>query len=167
MDNIILPAKPVERLSPIDQQIWNEIAPRRPQPIVTFMLQAQRDEEASERLGRPVYNDAVYVAVKVPDEKDYVSRPASDEDKRKWPEAWAQFQATQGKAGTHLRALPGITPARFREFVEMGIRTVEELAKFEGELTEAQGELRGIAKRILTAIKPRYSVVEGKLERVA
>lgn len=131
------------------------------------MLHARKDEDASAREGRPVYVDSVYVAVKIPDERDYISRPATDEDKEKFPEAWQAFERTQGKTGTHLRTLPGITPARFHEFIEMGIRTVEQLAAYEGTLSTEQAELRGIAKRILSAIKPRYSVVDGKLERCA
>lgn len=167
MDQLMLGSAPQPyRLSPDDEKIMKEIMPDK-NVLAAFFMHAQKDEEASIREGRPVYNDVICVQLKVQGERETFSRVSTEVDKRKWPEAWAQFDAMHNKAKTHLTKLPGITPARFHEFIETGIRSVEDLAEYTGSLTDEQDKLRGIAKRMLSAIKPRFRMVEGKLQEVA
>lgn len=167
MEQLMLGSAPPQfQMSADDQKIMQEILPDK-NVLAQFFMHAQKDDETSDREQRPAYKDVLCVLLKVQGERETFSRVATDIDKRKYPESWAQFEAQNSKTKTHLRSLPGITPARFQEFIEMGIRCVEDLAEYGGTMTDEQDKLRGIAKRVLSAIKPRFRMIDGKLAEVA
>lgn len=163
-------APPAAPLLPIEQQLLVEMlgppAPMR----VRFYLHARRNDELSSE-DCPVFDDVPYIElVKAPTKDEpvpeSVSRPADQADRARFPTEWQQFISTDSRE-LHLRYLPGITPARFAELTERGIRTVQMLAVHPGKLPDNLASLQRLARRILSAIKPRYAVVDGQMREVA
>jgi hypothetical protein len=76
------------------------------------------------------YEPVDYIAIRVPGNRDYASRPVTDADKERFPKEWEAYQAGKGAAvdGTPLTALPGFKMFFGQEFAQEGIKTVEELA---------------------------------------
>jgi uncharacterized protein YoxC len=82
--------------------------------------------------GRPIFEDRAYIEIIVPgDRGNSVNRPVRDQDKRRFPRLWQQFQqgANQTQIGTPLEAWPGITRAHVEELKYFKIFTVEQLAQ--------------------------------------
>ena len=108
---------------------------------VEFFQQAVMDREASVKAGRRIYRDEVYIKVVPKGYRDYVSRKASDQDKRDFPVAWARFDNLRKQiAGTPLDRLPGWSATVEAELRALGLNTVEQLAEGDvaGELADLQ-----------------------------
>jgi len=150
-------------ISPEEMAIRKQIFPR-PEPNVRFYTHAIRDNDASEAAGCPVYRELAYVEVRVPDRegRDYVSHAATAQHKREYPGAWAEYEKSKGKEPTRLQLLK-CGPARYFELQERGIHSVEDLAQHPDDLPPNLSALRETAKRVLAALKPRYTVVDGQL----
>ena len=131
---------------------------------VAFHDYAIDDAEATERLGRRKFRNAVYVAVRVKGETDFASRPADERDKQRFPVAWADYlRRKEGPVSHRLELLPQITPAELRELAGLKVRTIEQLVEAP-ELYEHE-HWRAIARRILS--KPRVRLVNGQFQEVA
>lgn len=140
---------------------------RAPTVFVAIFESAREDADATERDGRPRFVNVPYVAIRPKGERDYVSRPVSEEDKRRFPRAWASWTARQAaQVKPSVALLPGIRPAALRELEALGLRDVEQLAAYEGPLGDLE-EFRTLAKRLASLSKPRMRLVNGSLEAVA
>lgn len=98
---------------------------------VQFYLRPVLQTAASNEANRPIYADVVHVRIIVPGDKlSIVDRIASDDDKRRFADHFAKFQAGQGQevVGTRLEAVPWMTRSKVEEYKFFGIMTVEQLA---------------------------------------
>lgn len=99
--------------------------------FVTFFKHPRKDEKATLKEGRPIYNDEDYVRIMVPGDKDsIVVRPARDQDKMRFAKQFAAYEQGEGEAhqGTPLKAWPMITRGQVEELKFFGVHTVEQLA---------------------------------------
>lgn len=96
-----------------------------------FYMHAVQNNAKSEKEGRPVFDDKIYVRIRTPgDRKNEVDREAKDTDKMRFPFQWAQYQqgATAATSGTPLEEWPLMTPATVKTLKYFGINTVDEMA---------------------------------------
>ena len=126
-------------------------------PHVVFERRAEEDRQASIEQGRYVARDADYAIVTPAGSKDRVERLVSDwfsmlageVRSERWPQAWldqlkAGYEAwklgqTPPESGTPLATWPALSPAQVKNWQQIGIRTVEELAEANEETLSAYG----------------------------
>jgi hypothetical protein len=104
-------------------------------------------------------------------QKDYISRPAKESEKREYPREWAVFQEQQGKPPKHhISLLPGCDVLALAVFDELNISYIEDFLIFaeeRPEIIDIFDELVPLlenAKRWRTFMKPRLKLVEGKAQ---
>ena len=113
-------AKPDESRFAMDSKLYVEFY-RKP------VLQPGKSRDA----GRAVYDEVDYVRIHVPGDKaSVIERPLSDQDKFRFADRYAKWQAGQAEAvtGTPLSALPGMTASKVEEYKFFKLVTVEQLA---------------------------------------
>ena len=114
-------AKPDESRFAMDSKLYVEFY-RKP------VLQPGKSREA----GRAVFEEVDYIRIHVPGDKhSVVERPVSDQDKFRFADRYAKWQAGQEEAvtGTPLSALPGMTPSKIEEYKFFKLVTIEQLAE--------------------------------------
>jgi hypothetical protein len=99
---------------------------------VRFLVEAIKDDTASEKEGRPMFRDVE--CIQIFNSKDNViDRPVRDTDKQRWPNAYARWKASgqsePGSTGTPLEHWPQMTRAQVEEFKYFKVYTVEQLAQ--------------------------------------
>ena len=85
----------------------------------------------SNEAGRPIYKDFDFVRIKVAGvEKDLVERKATVQDKERFAEEWAKFQAgeAQDLGGVRIEFWPALTPAMVKNLQGFNIYTIEAMA---------------------------------------
>ena len=126
-------------------------------PHVVYERRAEEDRTASIEQGRYVSRDVDYAIVTPAGSKDRVERVVADwflmlagEVKaERWPQAWldqlrAGYDAwargqTPPESGTPLSTWPALSPAQVKNWAQIGIRTIEELAEANEETLSAYG----------------------------
>ena len=126
-------------------------------PHVVYERRAEEDRTASIEQGRYVSRDVDYAIVTPAGSKDRVERVVADwflmlagEVKaERWPQAWldqlrAGYDAwtrgqTPPESGTPLSTWPALSPAQVKNWAQIGIRTIEELAEANEEALSAYG----------------------------
>lgn len=99
--------------------------------LVIFYPRAVHQRAQSEREGRAIYENRVYVKIEAPGNKNsVVDREAKPEDKVRFARRWQAFleNAEQVQDGTPLSDWPILTPAEIAEYKAAKIHTVEALA---------------------------------------
>lgn len=104
--------------------------------LATFYERPIQNRVKSEQEGRPVFDGFDYVQILIPgDPRSVPDRPVKDEDKLRWPEAWARYQERKagkevpdGIIGTPVSEWPFVTATRVAELKAIGIHTVEQVA---------------------------------------
>lgn len=170
-----------------DQQIIErEVFGIRPKERARFYLHGARDEDASQSAGYPVYSERVYVEIKVPDDKDFMSRPASRDDFKQYPDAYAHFERVRDWKQHPLDLLPGLSCALAATCRDLGLFTIEQLAghtpatapwvrdgedrfpALKGELPPSLTVAATTARRFIAfSNKPRLRLVDGVVQEVA
>jgi hypothetical protein len=85
----------------------------------------------SNEAGRPIYHDVDCVRIMVPGDKlSIIDRLASDDDKRRFTDQFAKYQAGQQTqlVGTPLEQVPWMSRSKVEEYKYFGIHSVEQLA---------------------------------------
>lgn len=98
---------------------------------VRFYKHAELNSFKSQKAGRKMFEDKVYVRIQSPANRlNIIERAASDEDKLRFARQYQLFLqgAEQMTQGTPVGELPGITPARALELKALKVETVEQLA---------------------------------------
>ena len=126
-------------------------------PHVVYERRAEEDRSASIEQGRYVSRDADYAIVTPAGSKDRVERVVADwflmlagEVKaERWPQTWLdQLRAgydtwargqTPPESGTPLSTWPALSPAQVKNWAQVGLRTIEELAEANEEALSAYG----------------------------
>jgi hypothetical protein len=100
--------------------------------LVRFFKYPRHSQTRSELEGRPIYLDTDYIEIMQPGNKDsIIKRPATDMDKRRFPEHYRKYQAREDQEeieGTLLEDWPAVTRSQVEELKYLNIRTVEQLA---------------------------------------
>lgn len=174
-------------LPPADEaKITEELFGKRPAARARFFLHGAKNEGATLAAGYPVYEDRVYVEVRIPDSKDFVSRLAQPADFHDFPQAYAHFERVRDWKQHALELLPHVTAAQLATLRDLGFFTIEQLAGhtpetapwtkhregdlfpgLRGELPASLADLKLLAKRYVNfANKPRLRLVDGELKEV-
>ena len=102
-----------------------------------FLITAPKDGLRSQELGRPIHVDMVSI-IEIPEGvADYVTRPATEADKHKYPNEWARFQQALADPKFPIEHLAGAKPCEVAMFRENGITTIQAAAA----MTTPQPEL--------------------------
>lgn len=99
--------------------------------FVQFYTDAVEMKALSEKEGRPIYQDMAHVRILIPgDTNNIIERRATDQDKRKYPNAWKRFEQNEasGHSGTPLEQWPQISRSQVKEAKYFEIHTVEQMA---------------------------------------
>lgn len=121
---------------------------------VEFRKHPVYQQVESEEKGRPIFKDVDYITIQFPGDKTKkVDRPVMEDDKRRFPQHWAQFEATGlvTQIGTPLEEWPPITKSQALELKGLGIHTVEQLSNLGDGLLGFLGarEYREAARKYL------------------
>lgn len=130
------------------------------QVAVGFGLMPVEDRTASEREGHPVFKEVVFFRAVIPgDRQSNYCQPMKDENKRRFPRAWAAFEARNENPiqGLPIDQWPPISRSMAMTLQVMNIQTVEMLAEVNdnhiGALGQQGRELREKAKAFLALAK--------------
>lgn len=98
--------------------------------FVQFHKKSEIDGLASKKEGRPIHHAVVYVKIQQPGERDYLDRPATMEDRHRFPRQWAAYEAGQEDipSGTLLSVLFPNNPEVVENLKLAKVLTVEQLA---------------------------------------
>lgn len=99
--------------------------------FVQFYLEAIKDEEATIKQGRPIFNDREYIKIiPVGDKNTVVCEPVSEDHKMRWPSQYAAFknQQHQPQEGTPIDQWPPLTKSQVMMFKAANVHTVEQLS---------------------------------------
>lgn len=136
-----------------------------------FYTEAIKMGAESETAGRPIYKDVPFVRIMVPgDNTNVIERKATEDDKRRYHQAWAQYERGEAQAmhGTPLEQWPQITKAQVKEAKYLEVHTVEQLAALSDSQCQRLGmgylELRTKAKAYLTAAADGAAVAQQAAE---
>lgn len=137
---------------------------------VNFYMRPVIQETLSNEANRPIFADVEFVRIMVPGDKlSIIDRIASPDDKARFADHYAKFQAgqTDQVVGTRLEAVPWMSRSKVEEYKFFGVLTVEQLAdasdqvgqKFQGFQQDKQK-----AKNFLEAASGTSSRIQ-ELER--
>ena len=122
-------------------------------------MKEKQDGAESKIQNRAVFKLVEYVKIFVPGEKNLrPDRPVTENDKRRWPTAYAQFQRTKEETveGTPVEQWPYLNRAQVAEMKANGFLTVEAIAECpDGMLTKMGLNGRDIQKRARQFLKPQ------------
>lgn len=99
--------------------------------LVRFYIKPLEDKTATEKEGRPMFNEVEYIEIRIPGHRDpQVARPATYSDKQRFPEhyeAWKK-RAEMPTEGTPLAEWPQISRTQVEELSFLHVKTVEQLS---------------------------------------
>lgn len=99
--------------------------------LVEFMEDAIHQPFESEKAGRAIYKNCAFLSIIFPGDKTKRTyRPASDEDRRRFPLQWAAFEKGEAaiENGTPITQWNYLSKSQAMELKHMGFWTVELLA---------------------------------------
>lgn len=99
--------------------------------LVKFYYHPLENKALSEREGRPIFEDRVYIDIRTPGERDAIRRPASSADIARFQEHYDAFMRRTEQpeeTGTLLSEWPLITRSQVEELAFFNCKTVEHLA---------------------------------------
>ncbi len=138
--------------------------------IPHFYMRAVRNAARSEAEGRPVFDEAPYVKVLVPgDRNSIVDRRVGDSDRERWPGQWAAFLARRERpAGTPIGHWPYLTVARAAELKALELLTVEQVAGADDALVERiGGDAAALVERARQFLQPQSETETELREQIA
>lgn len=104
--------------------------------LVKFMLKPVKNMAKSREAGHYIYEEAEHVDIRIPGQKDSVTRKATNKDKNRFPEHYRMFKARMEAPlqGTPLGEWTGISRSQVEELSFKNIKTVEALADLNDNL---------------------------------
>ena len=112
---------------------------------VRFYMQAVQNEVKSVEQGRPIFDDTEMVEIRVRgDRNNVVQRPAREDDKRRFRDAYVAFREnrSQAQSGTPLSEWPVMSASMVEELKYFGFHTVEQVAKADDNAMSKMAGLR-------------------------
>ncbi len=113
-----------------------------PSMVVMFFLKPIRNPAKSAEVGRPYFDEKVFVRIHPPGERlNIVEREANDTDRRRFPIQWAQYQEhkPQTANGTPIEMLFAAHPATAAALQASGVHTVEQCGALSAHAIETIG----------------------------
>jgi hypothetical protein len=110
--------------------------------LVVFYTRAVRDPLASQKAGRPICEDQVYVKIQHPGENyNIIDRPVQDQDKLRFPSQWTSYIRNQAQVveGTPIDLLFPNYPAVAENLRAYGIQTIEQCANLSAHAIQTIG----------------------------
>jgi hypothetical protein len=99
--------------------------------LVQFYTRPHLNQTKTTEAGRPIYEDAEYIRILQPGNKDsIIERPARDTDRQRFPKHYQHFKSRQEgefMSGTPLSEWPGVSRAQVEELKYFNIHTLEQL----------------------------------------
>jgi hypothetical protein len=99
--------------------------------VCIFYNKAVHNPAKSTSEGRPIYEDRVFVRIHPPGERlNIIDRPATGEDKKRWPIQWQQFQQNKAQTpeGTPIEMLYPDQPSVAAALRASSVHTIEQCA---------------------------------------
>ena len=102
--------------------------------LVKFYIKPRPDKTATLEKGRPCFKDVEYIDIRIPGSRDGVGRPATDDDKARFP---LHYQAFKNRTeedfveGTLLSEWPLVGRSQAEELAFFNCKTVEQLAEMD------------------------------------
>jgi hypothetical protein len=132
-----------------------------PQVAVGFCMELTEDKKQSAIAGHPVFTEREFCKIVIPgDKQSLYYQPATDEKRRKFPNAYQAFKQRETKPiveGMPIEQWPQITRAQAMTFRAANIHTVEALAAVHDGNIDKIGnnmrELRAKAQAFLATAK--------------
>lgn len=117
--------------------------------LVKFFYRSVQDRTASDAEGRPVFVEREYVDIRVPGSRDNVCRPATIQDKERFPLHYQAFKnrTEAPESGTPLSEWPGISRSLAEQLSFENIKTVEQLADLNDGLMHNIKNGQGLKQR--------------------
>lgn len=141
--------------------------------LATFYRYPVHNKVRSEKEGRAVYDELPFVKILIPGQnKSIVEREVKEEDKQRWPDAWARFERneTGTMSGTPLEHWAFLSAGRVMEMKALGIYTLEQLVAIpDGNIAKLGPDGRDIVKRAQQFLKPqsdRETELRGEVEKL-
>lgn len=131
--------------------------------FVFFFTKAVTNESKSREANTLVVENVDFVHIQHPGERDFQERPAREEDKQRWPNAWRGYK--EGKEaipdGTPVEVLFPGNPAIVATLKHLKLHTIQQLANMsaeaEGRVGMGAGEWKQKATKYLAAAKDTES----------
>lgn len=133
--------------------------------------QRDRIEKGSDEVARPFFKRVPYIEKRFEGQKDFISKPATEQDKREHRQAWEEYQKIAGRPPRHaIQLLPGNDVVTLAIFNELNILHIEDFLEFSEQhpdtldIFEELKPLLDAAKRWRTFMKPRLKLVNGEMK---
>jgi hypothetical protein len=133
-----------------------------------FFIKPVENHAESAKEGRPIFQDAEYVEIRIAGDKGTViCKKVTSEHKQRWPRQYEQFRAgiEQKMEGTPLSEWSKLSASKAAELKALNIHTVEALA----EITDGNIHRLGMGGRDLVRQARKWLEVakdEGKINQV-
>ncbi len=97
----------------------------------TFYDDVIQNKRATKEEGYPVFDEVLMIKIQVPNQVDCVPRPATDDDKRRFPKSWQAYETgKEPEDDGFLISAWGQVSATERKILDANqIKTVEQLAE--------------------------------------
>jgi len=117
---------------------------------VQFSIKPQQDMFKSQKENRPIFFDQLRIEIRVPGNNLLtIDRPATEDDKLRFPRHWAYFQQTHGaegqNIGTPISQWPLLRPSQVEELRALRFYTVEQVAFASDEQINRTGMIAGMS----------------------
>lgn len=135
----------------LTEESWLQAAGHIRNPVglaIRFEYIAVKDEAASDKQGKPVFNDVEYIEKRVPGDKlNIVHKPVDDDDRKQFAQQYKAWKAglEDPESGVPLKEWPPMTRSEVETFAYHGVRTVEDLAGMSDATCKGIGA--GVMKR--------------------
>jgi hypothetical protein len=99
---------------------------------VRFSIEPLENPAKTKDAGRPIYDDAEVIEIRVPGDKDVVRHPVTDGDRLRFARHYQAWKANQNQdtvTGTPLSVWPPIKRSQVEEAKFFAVHTVEQLAE--------------------------------------
>jgi hypothetical protein len=125
----------------------------------------------SKEAGREIFEDREFISIRIRgQDKSNVVREVTEQDKRRFPRAYAAFKAnvTQARVGTPIERLAAVSPTQIYMFKQHNITTVEDLSEVADQYLQNLGpgsrDLQRQAKEFLSNGKVANAELEAKVD---
>lgn len=134
-----------------DVGVFNESAKKADANLaVRFYTQAIQNDARSAEEGRPIFDDVEMIEIRVRgDRNNVVQRPARDDDRRRFRDAYAAFKDAKKEvgSGTPLAEWPIMSSSMVEELKYLGFHTVEHVSEADDSACAKVAGLRTLKQK--------------------
>jgi hypothetical protein len=128
---------------------------------VRFYKKPVQNNFQTEKMGRPIFEDLVYIQIFTPgDQLNIIDTPMREKHKQRFPNQWQHFQNNEGadtrEMGTPLIAWPLLSAAQAEELKALKFFTVESIANASDAQLQNIGMVGGMATHKLREMAISY-----------